>query len=393
MSTRTTRFRGAIEMNYFQRTPISYRIVLISAAVMATLFLIQAYMHHYVYAELKDMGEFRWWREAPVPYLNFLFWALLTPLVYTILKRWPFSERPLGPVVLMHVALALGISAFHEITTSFLYYAMLHWRGEFDFSDPEMRSWATSALPPAILSRFMEYGVLMGVLVALDNARMMREKQTQLMKLQNELQKSQLNALRKQLQPHFLFNTLNTVSALMDENVSGARTVLSRLGQLLRITLDKEQRDRVPLAREVEHIGHYLGIEAIRFQDRLHVEYDVPTACADAEVPSMILQPLVENAIKHGPGLTSERVNIHVSAERTNGQLNITVRDNGRGCKDVLGAVAGTGIGLRNVRERLRLLYGEEANMQVVSPNGHGFEVTLTLPFRSTGSNSIGQVP
>ena len=107
----------------------------------------------------------------------------------------------------------------------------------------------------------------------------------------------------------------------------------------------------------------------------------------------MILQPLVENAIKHGPGLTSERVDIRVSAERTNGQLNITVRDNGRGCKDVLGAVAGTGIGLRNVRERLRLLYSEEAKMQVVSPNGHGFEVTLTLPFRSTGSNSTGQVP
>ncbi|MBV6403513.1 MAG: histidine kinase [Flavobacteriales bacterium] len=369
-------------MNYFQRTPISFRIVLVSALVLATLFLLQAYMHHYVYAELKAMGEFRWWREAPVPYLNFLFWALLTPLVYTLLKRWPFSRRPLGPVLLLHVGVALLIAAFHEASTSCIYYTILHWRGEFDFSDPNMRDWALSALPPAILSRFMEYGVLMGVLVALDNARVMRERETQVMRLQNELQTSQLNALRKQLQPHFLFNTLNTVSALMDQDSGRARTVLSRLGQLLRITLDKERRDRVALAHEIDHVGHYLGIEAVRFQDRLRVTYDIPAACADAEVPSMILQPLVENAIKHGPGFSSDRVDIAVTAERHNGDLRIAVRDNGRGCPDVESATAGSGIGLRNVRERLRLLYGEAAQMHVSSPGGKGFSVQLTLPYK-----------
>ncbi len=369
-------------MNYFQRTPISYRIVLVSALVMATLFLLQAYMHHYVYAELKAMGEFRWWREAPVPYLNFLFWALLTPLVYSILKRWPFSQRPWGPMLLLHVGVAVLIAAFHEASTSCIYYAILHWRGEFDFSDPGMRNWALSALPPAILSRFMEYGVLMGVLVALDNARIMRERQTQVMQLRNELQASQLDALRKQLQPHFLFNTLNTVSALMDMDSGRARTVLSRLGQLLRITLDKEQRDRVPLSREIDHVGHYLGIEAVRFQDRVRVSYDIPASCADAEVPSMILQPLVENAIKHGPGLSSDRVDIAVTAKRHNGDLCLAVRDNGCGCADVEAATAGSGIGLRNVRERLRLLYGGAARMQVSSPGGQGFSVQLTIPYK-----------
>ncbi len=100
----------------------------------------------------------------------------------------------------------------------------------------------------------------------------------------------------------------------------------------------------------------------------------------------MILQPLVENAIKHGPGFTSERVDIAVSAERRNGSLHIAVRDNGRGCSDVEQAVAGSGIGLRNVRERLRLLYGNEADMQVSSPGGQGFTVHLTLPFKRNGS-------
>lgn len=368
-------------MNYFKHTPVRYRYILITAFIMATLFLTQAYMHHFVYAELKDMGEFRWWREAPVPYLNFLFWALLTPLVYAILKHWPFSTRPLWPVLLLHLALSLFIGALHETVTSFLYYAILHYRGEFDFGDPAMRNWAIHALPPAILSRFMEYWTLMVVLVALDTAREMREKHTQLIKLRSELQVTQLNALKKQLQPHFLFNTLNTVSALMDENIDDARKVLSRLGQLLRISLDKERRDLVPLAREIDYVRNYLEIEAIRFRDRLKVEYRISEECEKAMVPNMLLQPLVENAVKHGPDTLSKRVTV-VVASRCDDQdrLILTVTDDGKGCADVEQALEKGGIGLRNVRDRLRLLYGPEATFQVASPQGQGFIVTLTLP-------------
>ncbi|MCB9169655.1 MAG: histidine kinase [Flavobacteriales bacterium] len=369
-------------MRYFDRTPIRYRIILISALVMASLFLLQAYMHHYVYAELKAMGEFNWWREAPVPYLNFLFWALLAPLVYSILIRWPLNERPLWRTIAVHLGLSLAIASVHEATTSAIYYAILYRIGDFKL-EAEYINWAVHALPPAILSRFMEYWTLMIVLIALDNARMMREKQTQLMALRNDLQRSQLNALKKQLQPHFLFNTLNTVSALMDENVNDARRVLARLGQLLRITLDKEQRDRVPLQREIDLIGNYLGIEAVRFHDRLQVTYAIPEDCSQAMVPSMMLQPLVENAIKHGPGSTSSAVDIAVEAHRNNGHLHLRVRDNGRGCADIQKAVNGTGIGLRNVRERLRLIYGPDAAMEVASPGGQGFIVDLTLPYRS----------
>ncbi|MCB0786454.1 MAG: histidine kinase [Flavobacteriales bacterium] len=368
-------------MNYFHRTPISYRIILGSAVVLASLFLLQAYMHHYVYAELKDMGEFNWWREAPVPYLNFLFWALLVPLIYSALKRWPFSQRPRWRPVLLHLGLSLFLASLHEVATSTIYYAILYRIGDFLF-EADYINWAVSALPPAVLSRFMEYWVLMGVLIALDNARMVREKQTQLMKLQNELQKSQLNALRKQLQPHFLFNTLNTVSALMDENIGAARTVLSRLGQLLRTSLDKEHRDRLPLHREIDHIGNYHGIEAVRFQDRLQVDYRIPDDCREAVVPSMVLQPLVENSIKHGPDSRSEQVQIVVSAQKKGDDLWIRVQDNGSGCGDTVQAMNGSGIGLRNVRERLRLLYGERGLMQVRSSNGKGFEVDLTFPFQ-----------
>ncbi|MCB0770682.1 MAG: hypothetical protein KDC00_09780, partial [Flavobacteriales bacterium] len=120
-------------MNYFQRTPIRYRTILITAGVLATLFLFQAYMHYYVYADLKDIAEFNWWREAPVPYLNFLFWALLCPLVYSILRRWSFQDRPLVRIILIHIGFGFLIASVHEVITSALYYAILQHIGDFDF--------------------------------------------------------------------------------------------------------------------------------------------------------------------------------------------------------------------------------------------------------------------
>ncbi len=369
-------------MNYFKRSPIPYRIVLITAVVMATLFLLQAYMHHYVMEGWKDVGEFNWLREAPVPYLNFLFWALLCPLVYSIHQRWPLNGKPVWRMIGVHAVAALLVGSLHEITTSSIYYYMLYKLDDFQWTD-EYQHYAVKALPPAILQRFMEYWTLLAVLIAVEYTRLTREKQTQLLKLKNELQISQLNALKKQLQPHFLFNTLNTVSALMDTDVNGARKVLSRLGQLLRVSLDKEQRDLVPLAREIEHIGNYLGIESVRFRDRLHVSYDIPDDLADAEVPSMVLQPLVENAIKHGPDATSDRVEIRVRAEQRDGTLSLFVTDNGRGCADVSHAMEHGGIGLRNVRDRLRLLYGDTGTFTIASPNARGFEVQLTFPLRT----------
>jgi two-component system, LytTR family, sensor kinase len=367
-------------MTYFRRVPIRYRTVIITAAVLATLFLFQAYMHHFVYKDLKDMGEFRWWREAPVPYLNFFFWALLCPLVYIIFQRWPFTAKPAWKVVLAHVGLGFLIAAFHEVVTSSIYYGILQSLGEFDFSDPKYRDWAYHALLPAIFTRTMEYWVLMGVLVALDSARLRRVEHEQLLRVQNELQATQLSALKKQLQPHFLFNTLNTVSALMDEHIGDARKVLSRLGQLLRITLNQSRADKVALEQEIDYVRNYLDIESIRFRDRIAVRYDVPPDLMKAQVPGLVLQPLVENAIKHGTDSSHERVEITVRAQRVDGRLALIVTDNGKGCRDVHRAMSNGGIGLRNVRERMRLLYGDAGTLAIASPDGIGFTATVNLP-------------
>ncbi|HOY27499.1 MAG TPA: histidine kinase [Flavobacteriales bacterium] len=367
-------------MNYFQRVPIRYRTILITAGVLATLFLFQAYMHHYVYSDLKNMAEFNWWREAPVPYLNFLFWALLCPLVYSILMRWPLQERPLLRTILIHLGFGLLIASMHEVMTSAIYYSILQEIGDFDFTDPANRSWAYSALAPAIFSRTMEYWVLMGVLVALENVRQQRAEHEQLLKLKSELQITQLNALKKQLQPHFLFNTLNSVSSLVGKEPESARRMLGRLGHLLRVSLDTERQQTVSLAQEVDHVSDYLGIEAVRFRDRLSVTYSVPADLGELMVPSMILQPLAENAIKHGLDRINDAVHISVIATQDNGILILNVVDNGPGCDDIGQALSHGGIGLRNVRERLRTLYGDRAAMDVQQPPGGGFHVAISLP-------------
>lgn len=373
---------GECGMIYFQRSPIPYRIVLATALVMATLFLLQAYMHHYVYAEIKELGEFNWWREAPVPYLNFLFWALLCPLVFIVYNRWPLNVRPVWQNVGIQLVFGLLIASVHEVCTSGIYYFILNRIGDFPWNE-EYRSFALNALPPAILQRFMEYWTLLAVLIAVDYARQTREKQTQLLKLRNELQISQLNALKKQLQPHFLYNTLNTVSALMDVDTRSARTVLSRLGQLLRTTLDEERKELVTLLHEVDHVGNYLDIESIRFQDRLQVHYNIPSECQTAMVPGMVLQPLVENSIKHGLDATNAEVCITIEARRVGSTIELVVGDDGRGCQNVGAALSQGGIGLSNVRERLSLLYGGEGSFHVHSELGKGFQVTLSFPFNT----------
>jgi two-component sensor histidine kinase len=365
--------------SYFRGVPIRFPVVMGIALLLATLFLVQAYLGHLVYADIRDMGEFRWWHQAPVPYLNFLFWALLCPLVYGAVQRWPLSMRPYWHHALAHLGLGVVIGVLHELVTSSIYYAILFQVGDLKLND-EFRQIALNALPPAILQRFMEYWTLVVVLVAVDNARQVREKHTQLLMLRNELHVSRLNALKNQLQPHFLFNTLNTVSALMDQDVDAAHKVLSRLGGLLRSTLNKERKNIVSLQDELDYIGNYLGIQSVRYRDRLHVEYDIPRDCTTAMVPGMMLQPLVENAVKHGIDRTSERVVITVSARMVHDSLTICVADNGKGCPDVAFAMANGGIGLCNVRDRLQLLYGEAARFEASSTHGKGFSITLSLP-------------
>jgi two-component system, LytTR family, sensor kinase len=198
--------------------------------------------------------------------------------------------------------------------------------------------------------------------------------------LQAQLADARLAALRTQLNPHFLFNTLHAVSALVERDPRGVRRMIARLSELLRTTLDGADEQEVPLEQELTFTHRYLEIMQIRFQGRLSIESQVEPAVLDALVPNLILQPLVENAIKHGVSKIDVEGRIQIQARRDGERLVLCVRDNGpRASESVLRAAEG--IGLRNTRERLLELYGSEQSFTLRGAEDGGVVAEVIIPF------------
>jgi LytS/YehU family sensor histidine kinase len=222
----------------------------------------------------------------------------------------------------------------------------------------------------------------------------LQERRIEAANLETLLAQAQITALKTQLQPHFLFNTLHAIGVLVREDPPAATRMVARLGDLLRLSLARNGEHEVPLARELEFVRLYLEIEQTRFQDRLRVSYDVDPAALGAAVPDMLLQPLVENAIKHGISKRAGPGRIELSAHRTDGTLELRVRDDGPGYapspRSSHGNGNGGGIGLSATRARLLELYGDAQRLDVSGAPGGGCQVAITLPFRTTESAANG---
>ena len=202
---------------------------------------------------------------------------------------------------------------------------------------------------------------------------------------QDQLAEAQLHSLRLQLQPHFLFNTLNTIVALIGTEPRAAERMVAGLSELLRASLRLADEQEVPLARELDHLQLYVDIQQTRFGDRLDVDMDVDPAVRSALVPSLLLQPLVENAIRHGISPRAAGGHISVRASRDADELRLEVRDDGVGVATADGAPPREGVGLGNTRERLRRLHGKRHRFAYESRPGSGFAVRIALPFRTEG--------
>ncbi len=208
-----------------------------------------------------------------------------------------------------------------------------------------------------------------------------RERERQAAALATELVQARLQALRMQINPHFLFNTLNTISALIHENPDAADRMIVRLSGLLRRTLDRGDVQEVPLREEIEFLKSYLEIEQMRFPDRLTVTFDIEPKTNELLVPHLILQPLVENALRHGILPREEAGRVEISARLVNGEhLELKVRDNGNGLAPTNGTPEREGIGLKNVRSRLAQLYGGAQEFEIGNATGGGVEARLRLP-------------
>jgi two-component system LytT family sensor kinase len=223
-------------------------------------------------------------------------------------------------------------------------------------------------------NNFFLYWMIVAGGHALVYARRVRERDQQ-------LARAELHALKMQLHPHFLFNTLNTINTYVRADQDVAQRMIARLSDLLRRVLEREAVQEVTLQEELRLVGAYLDIEQVRFEDRLTVEWDINGDAMRAVVPHLILQPLVENAIRHGIAPRAVQGTLRIAARRDNGDLRLTVRDNGQGVAAAASDANG-GRGLSITRNRLKHLYGDGQSLRITSPAEGGFEVQLTVPYK-----------
>ena len=306
-------------------------------------------------------------------------WALLTPLILWLGRRFPLVRAGWWWRSLPVLFVASLVFTVVKI-------ALRAGLGELLPGLPTMR------LEFVLLAQFhiqvATFWVILGIGAAFEYYAKFRERELRASQLESRLAQSQLEVLRMQLQPHFLFNTLHTISAFMQEGeIEAADRMISRLSDLLRLALESAGAQEVPLRQEMDFLQRYLEIQQIRFQDQLRVRLDVPDELLDACVPSLILQPLVENAIKHGVTPRAEGGEVTVTVSREQDVLRVTVRDDGPGLSGSSARSAnGGGVGLANTQARLAQLYGDRHRFSVANHPAGGVLVELSIPLRMSGS-------
>jgi LytS/YehU family sensor histidine kinase len=237
----------------------------------------------------------------------------------------------------------------------------------------------SSPLLPRVENGLLAYGALVVLGQASRYFSLYKTRQVHASELEARLAKTHLQLLRMQLQPHFLFNTLNTVAELVHTDPDTADQMITRLGRLLRLSLDHAGHQVVPLRQEIDFLRMYVEIEQVRFQDRLQIVWDLAPETLDAAVPTLLWHPVLENAIRHGVTPLAGRGRIVIASHRMGDDLILEIRDNGKGLP--AGGIPREGVGLRNIRERVDQLYGSKAHFTLEPAMGGGTIATLRLPY------------
>jgi two-component sensor histidine kinase len=303
-------------------------------------------------------------------------WPFATLFIFWLVRRFPIERGRVLPGIAVHVAGAVVISlARTGVMLAVGWY--LPWAAVRTLTFwPQF--WGTSS------QNFLIYALLLGIAHLVLYYRRYREREQAAEQLARGLTEARLQALKMQLQPHFLFNTLNAISALIPAEAKPARRMLARLGDLLRTTLEHEGKQEVTLREEIAFLEPYLEIEQARLEDRLTVVMNIAPDTLDARVPHLILQPLVENAIRHGIATRIEPGKVEISASRGPDDrfLQLEIRDDGRGMDRDTENRSRRGVGLTNIRSRLEQLYGAEHRFRLENQAGGGVLVRISLPLR-----------
>ena len=313
--------------------------------------------------------------------LRWCLWGLLAPIMWWLAQRFPFERQHLVSRLAINLVAGLGITSLFVfldlIKREVIHTAakFLH-HGELQFTTP--RDW--SALFWGVEYFLLTYFCIVAAIHAYLYYEKYRDRELKSSRLEAQLALARLEVLKMQLHPHFLFNTLNAISALMHRDVDAADRMIALLSDLLRLSLDKDDRHQVPLRAELQFLERYLAIEKIRFRDRLVIDMDIDSPCLEAQVPRLILQPLVENSIRHGIAVRSAAGHVAIKARRKGNRLDLSVSDDGPGL--VSGKPMREGVGLANTRARLEQLYGDDHRFQLVDKSEiGGLGVHMEIPF------------
>lgn len=355
-------------------TAVRFRVALAVATVLAAFSTLMSY----------QLGV----RDRPTPYghlaaLNGFYWyawALMAPLIVALAQRFRFERDRWRRALAVHILGALLFAEAHILAQELFRRAI---------TSPAARNAAASfwwgvrrSMIQYLDWEMMTYWAIVGMTFAVAYQREAQERAMRAAKLETKLVETQLQTLQSQLHPHFLFNTLHAISALMHSNVNEAERMLTRLGELLRMTLDNVGQQEVPLKEELDFLERYLQIEQTRFRDRLTITFDVQPETLDALVPWMLLQPLVENAIKHGISPRPGPGTIQIRSRGSEGRLLLEVIDDGMGLsQDGLTALQ-SGIGLSTTRQRLNHLFRNDYQFEF-HRRPRGLTVRVVLPWRT----------
>jgi sensor histidine kinase YesM len=326
--------------------------------------------------------QHEWWRIILWQLLVWNTWTALTPLILWAGRHFPIERARWKRGVLMHLPIFAVVSSLNITTFTALYISMRPFDVYQNVTTPFSHQYFEKMMGRFPLD-FLIYSAILGVGYALDYYDKYRERETRAAQLESQLAQAQLETLKMQLQPHFLFNTLHAISSLVrGEENKAAVSMIAGLSGLLRHSLENIGRQEVSLREELEFLELYLDIQQMRFSDRLKVEMEVEPETLDAAVPNLILQPLVENAIRHGISPRVAGGLIQLSTRNQNGILEIKVADDGQGLKHEWRPEESTGIGLSNTKARLEQLYGAEHRFYIRNREGGGVEALLAFPFR-----------
>jgi hypothetical protein len=310
--------------------------------------------------------------------VSWLPWVLATPLVIRLARRYPIARRMSVRTVCVHLAAFAAISVVYEtwytaLQMAFNPYGNDRWPTFVD-------TWTVS-LTFQVLTFVIAYALIVTVTFVVDARESVARQAAETARLNEELSQAQLAALRRQMEPHFMYNALNSIAGLVRDHMNDAAvSMLVGLGEFLRRSSEDSHRSQVALQEEVEYLQRYLDIQKVRFGERLRVSVDIPGELLGALVPNLLLQPLVENAIKHGISKRVAGGTVRVAGARQGGQLFLSVYNDGS-TLPVDWETTQSGVGLRNLRTRLRILHGSQSELQLKHADPGGVEVVVTLPF------------